>query len=377
MDLLIGVDDILFLCEAKSGKFSAGAKRGAPESLAKELSSLVIEGQRQSERAERYVNSSDNARFYDSSGSKQIISINRARYRKIFRIVITREQLGWVGAKIAMLSVLYPALSKSYPWHVSIDDLRIVSELFRNDEIRFVHYLGVRLLASAQPALKQSDEIEHIGLYNKLHYYHDIPAKGISRYSYDAAYMRDIDYYLMARVTGEPAVVPTQTMPSKVREFMTALTISRLSQRFEVGELVLSIDKDGREKFSNGLETLDAKANIGRSFSVRIPFTEHRIGISVSYTTGSGWQKELKNSAVLMELGSCYRWLAVQVTNNSSYAISSIEVITPGRFTDQELMEFRIRNEAETRTEINRKKPGRNETCPCGSGKKYKRCHGS
>ena len=27
-------------------------------------------------------------------------------------------------------------------------------------------------------------------------------------------------------------------------------------------------------------------------------------------------------------------------------------------------------------TIVNKKKVGRNEPCPCGSGKKYKKCHG-
>jgi len=91
--------------------------------------------------------------------------------------VITREDLGWVGAKIAILSILDPNLSKSFPWHISIDDLRIVTELFKGDEIRFVHYLEQRLRAASETTLNQSDEIDHIGLYNKMNYYHELPVK--------------------------------------------------------------------------------------------------------------------------------------------------------------------------------------------------------
>ena len=38
-----------------------------------------------------------------------------------------------------------------------------------------------------------------------------------------------------------------------------------------------------------------------------------------------------------------------------------------------------IRNKAlseRSRAKVNEKKVGRNELCPCGSGKKYKKCHG-
>jgi hypothetical protein len=81
--------------------------------------------------------------------------------------VITREDLGWVGAKIAVLSILDPNLSKSFPWHISIDDLRIVADLFKDDEVRFVHYLELRLLASSETTLSQSDEIEHISFIGR------------------------------------------------------------------------------------------------------------------------------------------------------------------------------------------------------------------
>ena len=150
LDLLIAVDDVLLLVEAKAGGIDAAARRGAPESLAQALSDLIIEGQRQSERAEKYIRSDDEVRFFDSSGSRRC-RIRHSRFRRVFRIIVTREELGWVGARIAILSVLDPNLSKSFPWHVAVDDLRVIAHLFANDEIRFAHFLEARLLAAAQP----------------------------------------------------------------------------------------------------------------------------------------------------------------------------------------------------------------------------------
>ncbi len=65
-----------------------------------------------------------------------------------------------------------PTLSSSVPWHVSLDDLRAVAELFQDGNLRFVHFLEQRLKASEEASLDQHDEIEHIGLYNKLNLYH-------------------------------------------------------------------------------------------------------------------------------------------------------------------------------------------------------------
>jgi hypothetical protein len=283
LDLLLGVDNILFLVEAKAGGFSESARRGAPKSMAQEFSNLIMEGQRQSERAEKYIKSADEAAFFDSSGQKEIHRIRHSQFRKIFRVVVTREDLGWVGAKIAVLSILDPNLSKSYPWHVSIDDLRIIAELFKDDEIRFVHYLELRLLASAEPVLSQNDEIEHIGLYNKINHYHELPVQGMDRISFDASYMRDIDHYFMEKTVGNSPKVPTQKMPPKMREFISALRISRLPHRFEVGAIVLSMGDAGRNEFQEGLSVLDSGRTEGRQRTFRMPFTDRKFGLSVTY----------------------------------------------------------------------------------------------
>lgn len=377
LDLLLGVDDTLFLVEAKAGGFSAGATRGAPESMAEGFSDLIIEGQRQSERAERYIKSADEVAFFDETGRREIHRIRHSQYRKIIRIVITREELGWVGAKIASLSVLDPSLSNAYPWHVSIDDLRIIAELFKDDEIRFMHYLELRLLASAETTLEQNDEIEHIGLYNKINYYHELPVQGMDRLTFDASYMRDIDHYFMARSAGDMPPVPTQEMPLKMREFVEALRTSRLPHRFEVGSIILSMDAAGRDEFAtDGLGTLDTGRAEGRQRTFRMPFTDRGFGLSISYAQGPHWPEELRRSAVQMEQGNCGRWLVVQMADKTPYEITSIEVISPGRFTDAELAADRLRHENKAQEQIVKGKPGRNDQCPCGSGKKYKRCHG-
>jgi len=378
LDLLLGVDDTLLLVEAKAGGFSAGANRGAPQSLAEGLSDLIIEGQRQSERAEKYIKSAEEVAFFDETGKREVHRIKNSHFRRIIRIVITRENLGWVGARIATLSVLDPSLSNSYPWHVSIDDLRIIAELFKDDEIRFMHYLELRLLASAETILNQSDEIEHIALYNKINHYHDLQVQGVNQLTFDPAYMSDIDHYFMSRTEGETPSVPTQEMPPMMREFISALKISGLPHRFEVGSIVLSLDETAREEFAkDGLGTLDAGLVEGRQRSFRMPFTDRKIGLSISYANGPHWLEEIRRSAVQMEKGSCSRWLVVQMANKSPYEISNIEVIYPGRFTDIQLAANRSRHEETTQQQITNNKPGRNEQCPCGSGKKFKKCHGS
>ena len=377
LDILLGVDDILFLIEIKAGGFSDPASRGAPKSLEKEFSDLIMEGQRQSERAERYIKSADEVSFFDKTGKNVIQKIRNQNIRRIFRIIITREDLGWVGAKISVLSILDPNLSKSFPWCVSIDDLRVIAELFSDNEIRFIHFLEQRLKASSETVLSQHDEIEHVGLYNKINHYYELPVTGADRMTFDASYMRDIDVYFMEKTAGGSPPIPTQDMPHKMRDFMNALRDSHLKGRFEVGSILLSMDTTGRDEFQKkGLDVLDKRRNEGRQLTFRRPFTQFSFGLSITYADESHWQEELIRSAVQMEQCNCKLWIVVQLKNESLYRINRIEKILPNRFSDSELMPGRLHLESKTRRAVINEKPGRNEKCPCGSGKKYKRCHG-
>ena len=375
VDVLLGVDDILFLVEVKSGKLSSGASRGAPKSLERDLSDLIIEGQRQSERAERYIKSSDQVAFWDESGELEVHRIKHSEFRKIFRVIVTRENLGWIGAKIAVLSVLEPNLLKSFPWHVAIDDLRTIAALFNNDEIRFVHYLEQRLEAAAETKLSQTDEIGHIALYHQMNHYHQLPVKGGDRVSYDTSFMLDIDHYFMKKATGENPDRPTQQMSVEIKKLIEGLRNSRIPGRFEAGAIALSLDDGARGKLTEGIMALDSGKMEGRRRSIRLPLTPHKIGLSITYMSDAEWHEELKDSAVQMVRSRCERWLVVQLTNESNYKVSKIEIILPGRFSDEALVAPLARHDERTEQTIAREKTGRNDPCPCGSGKKYKKCH--
>lgn len=375
LDILIGVDDILFIIEAKAGGLSEGTSRGAAQSMRKDLMELIIEGQRQSERAERYIKSKDEVSFFDETGKRELHKVKYSNFRKVLRVVVTKEDLGWVGARIATLSVLDPKLNISAPWHISIDDLRVVAELFKDDSIRFVHYLEQRLAASANATLYQHDEIEHVGLYNKKNYYHELPVKGVQHLTYDASHMRDIDYYFMEKSAGESPEIPTQNMPHKMKELLNALKVSQLPGRFEFGSTILSLDEKGRNEVQKCLENLDAGRVENRQRTIRIPFPDHKLGISITTFDDSVLGDELKKSTVQMEVGRFERWIVVQLANKSPYEVSKIEIVLPGRFTDDELITERLVHEQKTIQTIAKMKPGRNDPCYCGSGKKYKKCH--
>lgn len=377
LDILLVVDDILILGEVKGGGLSSGAKRGAPKDIAAELSDLIIKGQHQSERAERYIRSAVEVPLFDETGKTAVLTLRHSEFRKVFRVVITRENLGWVGAQIAILSVLDPNLSKSYPWHVSTDDLRAISELFQNNELIFVHFLEQRLTAAAQTNLSQHDELDHVALYHKLPYYYNLPP-GADHVTFDPSFMVDIDSYFALRASGSADTIPAQVMPETFKLFIDELKSSHLPGRFEVASLVLSMPEMDRNDFDKSIYDLILFEKEGRHRSMRMPFTKQSTGLTLTFAGESHWEGELKVSAAQMLQSKCSRWLVARMQySDKKTTISGIERLAPGMYSDEELEGARRHLEARVQETIQVKRVGRNEICPCGSGMKYKRCHGS
>jgi hypothetical protein len=258
-----------------------------------------------------------------------------------------------------------------------LDDLRAVAELFQDSNLRFVHFLEQRLKASGETSLDQHDEIEHIGLYNKINFYHDLPVQGMDRMTFDASWMRDIDEYFAEKYRGNSPVLPKQQMPSRVTGLLDALRDSGRAGRFAAASIILDMDETGRVELDRAFEYLDTGVDEGRERSVKIPFSAASHGITVTHARGQLWQQELVRSAAQMEQSQCSAWVAVQVSGHSPYVISQIETIVPGSFSSEELAPGFRYVEDMVRRKITAEKPGRNDRCPCGSGKKYKKCHGS
>jgi len=376
LDLLLGVDDVLFLVEVKSGAMSDSANRGATEALASSLGALILEGQRQSERAEKYIKSAEEVSFYDQSGKTVVATIKSSNYRKIFRIIVTKEELGIVGANLAQLAVLDPSLSKSMPWHVSIGDLRVVVELFRDKSAEFAHYLEQRLGAADTKKLAQYDEVEHIALYHKYNFYQELPFDDMDRMTYDGSHTQEIDFYFAAKIAGESSEVPAQKISDSMKKLVNALEFSNLPHRFEAVRTLLFLDSKARQEVSKMIDLMNKGVAEGRLRALRMPFTDLSFGLTLSYADEAHWQEEVLRSAAQMQQGNCKKWIIVQVLPEPNYGIGKIELIRPDMFDDEDIANEKERLEARVQKLMAEKKIRSNQICPCGSGERFKNCHG-
>jgi hypothetical protein len=372
LDGLIIVDDVLFLIEGKAGKFSEAASRGAPSSLLKDLKELIIEGQRQSERAERYIKSASQVNFFDESGQKVVCTIEHEKVRRIFRVITTREPLGWAGATIARLSVLDKNILNSPPWHVSLDDLRAISDIFDARGGQFCHYLAQRLTAAENERISQFDEMDHVGLYLELNYYHkDLDGDEQIMFTH---YGKKIDDYFAEKTAGEPVDKLQQYLPPNVTLLTDEIEQLKLKGRFELLNFLFSLDQQGRDFLEENLLDIKERVALGRTPSMRFPILPLKQGISLTFATDNDMKNEKARSGYLLQTSGCASWLIVRLDRTGK--VFDIQKLLQGEIPIEQLQSAEADLTLKVAKEISIRKVGRNDPCPCASGKKYKQCHG-
>jgi hypothetical protein len=372
LDGLIIVDDVLFLIEGKAGKFSEAASRGAPSSLLKDLKELIIEGQRQSERAERYIKSATQVNFFDESGQKVVCTIEHEKVRRIFRVVTTREPLGWAGATIARLSVLDKNILNSPPWHVSLDDLRAISDIFDGRGGQFCHYLAQRLTAAENERISQFDEMDHVGLYLELNYYHQ-GLEGDEQIMF-THYGKKIDDYFAEKVAGEHVIRLQQYLPPNVSLLIGDIEQLNIKGRIELLDFLFSLDQQGRDFLEQKLLHVKERVALGRTPSMRFPILPLRKGVSLTFASDEDMKNERARSGYILQTSGCTSWLIVRL--DSASKVFDIQKLLPGEIPTEQLQSAEADMTLMVAREASIRKVGRNDPCPCASGKKYKQCHG-
>jgi hypothetical protein len=375
IDAIMGIDDRLILVEVKGGGLSAGAQRGAPQELLSELRDLIIKGHRQSERAADYIQSSQEVPFFDGSGRREVCVVKSKTFRRTIRVVVTREQIGWVGAQLHILSNLDSTLVKSYPWHVSIDDLRVVSDLFHEDELQFIHYLEERLAATTETDLKQYDELDHIGLYFCHNQYWRLPIQEV-QFTYHASVLRRIDNFFIEKTLGHSLPPPSQKLPPTLVSLLGSLRDGRLPGRTAAACTILSMNEDGRRTLGIRLADIVDPFDGSRTKGVRMPCREARLGISISNFDPSMWREEVCSSGAQMKQSGCETWVIVRLARKDRIEVAEIRLIDEGTLEDYDVSSAQKVLEERVLKVISSTKIGRNQHCPCGSRLKFKGCHG-
>ena len=269
---------------------------------------------------------------------------------------------------------------------LSIDDLRVYSDYF-DSPLEFLHYLKQRKIATENKNLYLNDELDHLGMYIEHIFYSRVCESEDNRRISAYGFREPLDNYFGSLLNkGFEVEKPKQNIPIQLEKIIKFLGNSKIKNE-KLGTYILDFSPESKEDLNNNIcKVLTRQREINRMVQISLmgetPMCVfcHQKNINnmsnddiEKYTLAHMIQYDEK---FRLELNIFYD-INNEITD-IKFKFHEIENIPEEKVEEliqfgEELFEYRINN---YKKQNGIKKIGRNEPCPCGSGKKYKKCHG-
>ena len=394
-DTLVLIDDVLYLVEAKAG---AAASIASPEldfkRHSQSIKDLIIKAYKQCERFFEYLKSADEVPLINGK-YEEVGKLRHSDYRVMIPIGLTVESFSPFSSFSKNLPQVKPLVGQYSFVSISIDDLFVLRRMLPTPGV-FAHYMEVR---QAIAGIKQGllfDEFDHLGAYlTKNRFDQDIIDQSKDENASLVIYngMSDVVDSAFASEQWETSSKPTQEFPEVVLKVLSALDISREPGWLSVDSLIRDFGEEARNNFAKYLTDLDKtiEQHPARYFAFGGEANPILVWMQNSKYEVE-WEKVNHKASVVAISIKVENLIGVllKVGKRGVYeAAQPLKINVPVEQTKENMLIFedakRMNQQIKSRADHavkgklepkQKRKVGRNASCPCGSGKKYKRCHG-
>ncbi|NOS77661.1 MAG: preprotein translocase subunit SecA [Nitrospira sp.] len=383
-DALLLYEDYLIIVEVRGGAFTHTSPTTDFNAHFASLRNLILKPAEQGRRFVSYLESDRSVKLYDRN-HVEVGTISRDQFEHVAICAVTLDPFTEIASRTQHLKKLGLDLGPHPVWSISIDDLRVYTELFDNPLV-FLHFVEERMKASKLDIVETEDELDHLGLYLKhnlyTQYIQEINASGPVRWN---GYRVDIDHFFNQRIT-DPKVPCSlrQKMPDRLEEILAFLGSSHKSGRRQLASTLLNCSGDWRNKIARIIDeelVRQASSKKPQSFSLH---GEPRITVFCWHTeSGSPNHQDAVDHvrSVMLATNEPDRLLLQLSYKQRKLVGIEHDFLSLAAIPPKDLVKLKSRAETLTQQRLNKarllpKGVGRNQLCPCGSGKKYKKCHG-
>ena len=397
-DTLVLIDDVLFLVEAKAG---AAATIASPELDFKRHSQavqdLILKAYKQCDRFFNYLASAEEIRLYNRINGNYVECgrVRRSDYRVMVPIGLTVESFSPFSTICKELPQIKPLLDKHAFISMSIDDLFVLKR-FLPTSGAFSHYMEVRQAVAGIKGAHLFDELDHLGAYILKNRFDQDIAEQKGKGKNSLVVWNDMSDVIDQSFEGEDwekNPKPTQGFPNEVLRVLAALNSTQTPGWLTAESLIRNYGGEARENFANIFENLSKTLNQHPSRYFTFGGEGQPLFVWIQRSEQSVKWEEVKDKASAAALASKLSEIdSILITIRSDQTIDKSYYFLAHSPSEQKTENSHIFEEAErmsirtgelkqsTQDDFSvarvRKKVGRNEPCHCGSGKKYKKCHG-
>lgn len=382
LDRFFIYDDHVFIMEVKGGSFTYTSPADDFPAHVASMKDLVESPAKQARRFLEYLNSSDEVPIYDKS-HQEIARLRAGDYRHITICAVSVDPFTEFAAQAAQLTKLGLKELDRPVWAISIDDLRVFADVF-DTPIEFLHFVEQRQIAFESELLRLDDELDHVGLYlahnNYSQHAADLVGEDDTRFSV-FGYRSDLDRFYKAKLADPEAANPlSQAMPHRMKELIFHLSGLDRPGRVRFGCALLDLGGDARSMIFDGIDAQIARMRGGNKPQALTVFGDIRItalpwgppAFPAEHDKAVGLAR-----AVIAAQGEPDRWLLEPVYFESEKLVNvEWQQISNVLFSSDEVARLQRQGIVlrERRVNAVAGSVGRNDPCPCGSGKKSKKC---
>lgn len=385
-DGIIIYGDHLFVIEVKAGSFTYTSPTDDFPAYVKSLENLVLAPAKQGSRFMEYLASDKKVRLYNAN-KEPICEIEKADFRKITICALTIDPFTEIAAEIQHLKPLGIALEGIPVWSISLDDLRVCSEIFVNPLV-FLHFLQQRMRAYGSQDFHTHDELDHVSLYfehnNYSLYASELKLSSNAEITFDG-YRTKVDDFFHEKLLGlDPDSPFTQETPEYLSKIINYC--SGDPQKYvELSSYLLDCSYDCRNMISDGIEGALKSQPLRKRLKVLSTTGEVRLSIACwqpyLFSPDSAFFTEQIKTEIVCHNEENRKGLELYFDEVGEISKITWNTVSKEEISSEDLVkytalaaEMKARRVSQAKT-VNRK-IGRNSKCPCGSNRKFKQCCG-
>jgi hypothetical protein len=378
-------DEHLIVIEVKAGSFTYTHPSTDFGAFIKSIENLA---KKPHEQASRFIDTlkTEGKIIICNEEHEPVKELNFADYRHITSCSVTIDNFNEFAARINKLSAIGIELGDIPSWNISLDELRVYADYF-NSPSMFLHFLEQRIKASNSNDLELIDELDHLGLYIKHNLYTKTAESRNGKITLWQGYREELDNYfsMLLFPDVETPKKPQQEIPHRLGEIIDILDKQRKSGFTRVARDLLDLNGDTRVEVDSKMNTLMKRQTEEKKVMPLSLFGETKITFICNHDGINRFTGEKAKDYVLATMlkPKDNIRLALYLDYNSKSKLYNVdfEFLTKDDIPPERATEFSELTERYAQQRIlsykkqkGVKKIGRNDSCPCGSGKKYKKC---
>ncbi len=374
VDGIVIYDNNILIVEAKSNKFTLEAKKGSLDRIKRNTKDIVDKAYQQAIRAKEYILSNEIIEFRDKN-KNVVLKLDTTKINNIYLINTTLEPLMHITSNLNSLKEFGLIKGKDWIWSVYLNDLKIISEII-DSPTEFILYLERRIKFNDYPQIHSAEEIDIFGhfLSNGL-YYDDIDFPKENYSMVTTGFCEEIDQYYFAKegILDKKVSKPSFINKSPLKPLILKLEESKIDNFSIVSKLLLNYSGDDQNMI---FEQVNYILN-GRRKNFSMSINHNNIGFTFCHENYPNIEDMEFYCKIMSYDKKVNNWVLILIDGNH---ISNIDVsfkyfTFTNDFDEQLEQEVKELKERRMKQTLNvQKKIGRNDPCPCGSGKKYKKC---